>query len=296
MIILEIAMIIVGLGAVIYSFYLVEEKHSSTNSDVQETIHIDQEEIDKTIEEKITGLKEKAEDVYEDIDDKLSKLSNEKIMGVNEYSDQVLDKIEKNHGEVVFLYDMMNEKQEELKKLIHEVDTIKADIHDEAAKEYQKLREQEERLDEIRKEIELDSLEGLDHKKQPEKYQDIRKDENLAEAEKMLQESLAKVAETVPNEAQQDEEDISEAIAVFDAEVARIEEEEAKEQSETAQEEADKGTSSGYVPLQQQEKGKNHNNEIVALYKKGRNVIEISRMLGLGQGEVKFVIDLYNSR
>lgn len=295
MIVLEIAMIIVGLGAVIYSFYLVEEKHASINSSgEQDTINIDEEALNKTIEEKITGLKAKAEDVYEDIDEKLSKLSNEKIMGVNEYSDQVLDKIEKNHGEVVFLYDMMNEKQEEIKKLIHEVDTIKADIHDEAAKEYQKLKEQEERLDQIRMEIELDALEGLSHKNQPDKYQNDEKEESMAEAEKMLQESLAKVADTVPNEAQQDEEDISEAIAVFDAEVARIEEEEAREKGEMV--ESDQGTLSGYVPLQQQEKGKNHNNEIVSLYKKGRSVIEISRMLGLGQGEVKFVIDLYNSR
>ena len=40
----------------------------------------------------------------------------------------------------------------------------------------------------------------------------------------------------------------------------------------------------------------NSNSEIIALYKKGRNVLEISKMLSIGQGEVKLVIDLYNAR
>ena len=40
----------------------------------------------------------------------------------------------------------------------------------------------------------------------------------------------------------------------------------------------------------------NHNTEIIHLYKKGYSVLEISKMLSLGQGEVKFVIDLYENR
>ena len=35
------------------------------------------------------------------------------------------------------------------------------------------------------------------------------------------------------------------------------------------------------------------NREIIELYKKKKSVLEISKLLGMGQGEVKLVIDLY---
>ncbi len=44
------------------------------------------------------------------------------------------------------------------------------------------------------------------------------------------------------------------------------------------------------------EQGTNHNEQILALYAKGKTVVEISRLLGLGQGEVKLVIDLFRGR
>ena len=37
----------------------------------------------------------------------------------------------------------------------------------------------------------------------------------------------------------------------------------------------------------------NHNNLILEEYKKGKSIIEISKSLGIGQGEVKLVVDLY---
>lgn len=72
--------------------------------------------------------------------------------------------------------------------------------------------------------------------------------------------------------------------SVFDEEIAKIEEEEAKN---TPQER--------YRPLHQQEKASNHNDEIIELYKNGRSILEISKMLSIGQGEVKFVIDLHQA-
>ena len=38
----------------------------------------------------------------------------------------------------------------------------------------------------------------------------------------------------------------------------------------------------------------NHNPQILRLYKSGKNIVEIAKELGLGKGEVKLVIDLYN--
>ncbi|MFW5632516.1 MAG: DUF6115 domain-containing protein [Acetivibrio ethanolgignens] len=37
----------------------------------------------------------------------------------------------------------------------------------------------------------------------------------------------------------------------------------------------------------------NQNEQILRLYEAGKSILEISRELGLGQGEVKLVIDLF---
>jgi len=52
----------------------------------------------------------------------LERISNEKIMAVNEYSDTVLAEINKNHQEVMFLYDMLNDKHASLKNTATEVE------------------------------------------------------------------------------------------------------------------------------------------------------------------------------
>ena len=39
--------------------------------------------------------------------------------------------------------------------------------------------------------------------------------------------------------------------------------------------------------------GKNNNDEILALHKQGKSVLEIAKELSMAQGEVKLVIDLF---
>lgn len=395
MIVLEIAMLLVGVLAVVYSVR-VSEKHKGSESIKERVEYMEYADFpEKEWTEKIDKLREKAEDVYNDVDDRLSKLSNEKILGMNEYSDQVLDKIEKNHGEVVFLYDRMNEKREEIQKTVNEVDSIRATLKDDTEKEYQKLIEKEEALDQMKKEIEMEALEIKEKQKEikesqqeiKESQQNIKESQNdIAEKQKQIEENqkemeekqrhmgdfatddfLSEISESLKSETvdmdektlateqsdsghsareQEDleeeeylsangekltgvelarekakrkreqakkereaivaereaerkaeretEDEIMSASDVIDEEIRRIEEAEEKERKESKQEEM--FVSSDYQPLHEQEQPKNHNDAIIDLYKKGRSIVEISRMLSLGQGEVKFVIDLYNAR
>lgn len=309
MVVLEILMVLVGLGAVVYSFRLAEEKNEA-QKEQEESVPGDSRSEAPSIdwEEKIAELRDQVESIYQEVDDKMSQMSNEKIMGMSEYSDQVLDKIEKNHGEVVFLYDMMNAKQEEIQQLIKEIDGMKADIHDEAAGEFLKLKEQEKLLEDLRREIELDSIE---YQSQKEKIQEEwealerRAMESTVPAAAEEEEASASPETTsemieteVPDSVGDSQKDAvpgeDAAASIFDAEIARIEEEEAKNLLEKEEEEEKAELS--YQPLSQQEKPANHNDEIITLYKKGRSILDISKMLALGQGEVKFVIDLYNAR
>ncbi|MCR4687326.1 MAG: hypothetical protein K5659_07135 [Lachnospiraceae bacterium] len=51
-------------------------------------------------------------------------------MAVNEYSDTVLKDINKNHEEVVFLYDMLNEKQDSLKNTAVDAQKVLGEVND----------------------------------------------------------------------------------------------------------------------------------------------------------------------
>ena len=58
----------------------------------------------------------------------LERITNEKIMAVDEYSKTVLDAIEKNHQEVIFLYDMLNNKSVDLKNTIRKAEQTKKEV------------------------------------------------------------------------------------------------------------------------------------------------------------------------
>ena len=212
MIFLEATMIVIGLAAVIISFRISDKK-------VSNTAEVDMEANMQKFDEVKEELSQKAESILESTDDKLSTLSNEKIMGMNEYSDQVMDKIEKNHAEVVFLYDMLNEKQEEVKQLVHDIDSLKAEIHNEAAKGYQSIKEQERQLDELKKDMETESL---------------RLDQDKKEIADKTEKERTDIAENKEDDVEQEfhtllegtDHDEKSAASVFDEEIAKIEEEE----------------------------------------------------------------------
>ena len=107
-----------------------------------------------------TDIQVKAEEAIDSTDNKLGQILNEKIMGLSEYSQQILEKMEKNHSETVFLYDMLNEKEKEIKDLVHDADITRADIRDEIAMQYQELKRRLEEADEVKKGLELETLGG----------------------------------------------------------------------------------------------------------------------------------------
>ena len=133
-------MIVIGLCAIIYSTKITDGVESSDIKSVVDG-QDQMEQLRHKIEQFNEEITRKQEEKLEDTSEKMNTISNEKIMGISEYSDQVIDKIEKNHAEVVFLYDMLNEKQAEIQKLIHEADSSKVQFQDELAKSYQNVKD-----------------------------------------------------------------------------------------------------------------------------------------------------------
>lgn len=124
--VMEIILLIIGIGAFVASFVLPTAKEERPVVDRELT----KEEIGSLVKEQMKEIKGQVEDTVNEAVDyamekterSLERISNEKIMAVNEYSDTVLAEINKNHQEVMFLYDMLNDKHTSLKNTASEVE------------------------------------------------------------------------------------------------------------------------------------------------------------------------------
>lgn len=249
MLAVELIMIAIGLGAVILSFRVSNEPDTA---DTAIAASAGAKEDSKQVKEEMEQYKE---EVLTSASEELSRLSNDKLLGMNEYSEEVLARMTKNHEEVVFLYDMLKEKEEDVKDLVHHVDSVKAQIHNETAQEYQKMMDALKKLQGSRIAVEAEATQTEDTDRQPDEAPKKKKNKNLksTQAQKLTKdlEKKSKAAREIV------EEDDSEDVA--------------------------------------SDNSNNHNAEIIKLYKEGNSVFDISKLLSIGQGEVKLVIDLYKA-
>lgn len=117
---------IMGIICVILSFMLSEKIEGRGKNDgtalseeqLQNLLNTSQEALEKALTMHAKHTKEAA---MEETEKALARLTNEKIMAVDEFSDTVLEKINQNHSEVIFLYNMLNEKEKELKELVSSI-------------------------------------------------------------------------------------------------------------------------------------------------------------------------------
>ena len=130
---LQIAMIMIGIVCLIGSFF-VSEKLSK--ADLEEMKKMSDEEIKDIIDSK---MQEAASQIDERLQEKVDlataqmersgeKETNEKIMAISEYSDTVLSSMNKSHDEIVFLYDMLNEKQERVTEIMKELTLMQSAV------------------------------------------------------------------------------------------------------------------------------------------------------------------------
>lgn len=128
--ILEILLLVIGGAIFVLSFILPAEKEKLPEASKA----LAKEEIESLVSKEIENIRSHVDDVVEEsmeyamekTERSLERLSNEKIMAVNEYSDTVLQEIHRNHEEVMFLYDMLNDKHTNLKNTVSEVNkTVK---------------------------------------------------------------------------------------------------------------------------------------------------------------------------
>ena len=120
----EIILIVIGV-AIFLLGYLMPARKKDLDEEVQ---LISEDEIRKLIAGEADHIKDKIADIVDETvsysiektERAMERLTNEKIMAINEYSDTVLEEIHKNHKEVVFLYDMLNDKHDNLTATVSE--------------------------------------------------------------------------------------------------------------------------------------------------------------------------------
>lgn len=326
MLALEIIMLIMGIGAVILSFRITDNVDKKTDVISDDMLPSDEssdkemptgkiqngltaEEKERLLNEQREKLQEIAAEVSYETEDKLSSMSNEKIMGFSEYSEQILDKMEKNHAETVFLYDMLNEKEKEIKKLVHEADVAKTSLHDELLKEYQERKGYGKRETELTGDNIYSDEFFADNLKRADIVSGVdadgtAKDEDgdvvydISPMEKGLV-SDNSVFMDGDEELGNKEEAADDALtldrtSLYDAEIARIEQEEKKSRmlSDSNTDVEHVGEPELNPPIDM----KKNKSEIISMFKEGKTVLEISKILSIGQGEVKLVIDMYKAR
>ncbi|MFG6394744.1 MAG: hypothetical protein K1W24_11295 [Lachnospiraceae bacterium] len=298
MAILEAVIVIIGLAAVFLSFKAADGSSAgSTDANDGEELKNITEEAKQALDKFSEDLKSKADETLNNTSGQLGTILNEKIMGLSEYSGQILDKMENNHSETVFLYDMLNEKEKEIKELVHDIDVLKAEIRDELAKEYQEHKKRLEEAGNIAIKPVADSVvqpvynnDGL-----PDEllYAGMAGTSTVNSAETVLpEEDIYKEVEDIKVIPEQDNDTHA---AMYDAEIAKIEEQERREKS-LRRLYGNMGISDiEAAAIEAGIEHVDHSDEIISLHKKGHTILEISKMLSIGQGEVKFVIDMYKA-
>lgn len=132
---LEIGLLAAGIICFVISFFLSEKLSSS---DINEFEKVSKAEINTIVEKHLreadNGIKdmidEGMKDAMEEFDGKADRLLNTKIMSISDYSDSVLTSIEKSHKEVLFMYNMMLEKQEVLTELTKDMQALQSNLRE----------------------------------------------------------------------------------------------------------------------------------------------------------------------
>lgn len=325
---LEITLILVGIVFLIGSF-MVKDKLSKNDLDkiadmsAEELKVITEKEV-KNAESAIDGmLNEHIASKTDETKRDLEKETNSKIMAINEYSDTVLDSINKSHNEIMFLYSMLNDKHEELTRLSGNIEKITA----QAKKTFEPV--DASKINNLSNKT-VSSAKPVGHAAPVPNRQAVTESRGIASsdtvtgtkntasvktqdvsAQNMMSQNMS--TQNIMSQNTVVRNNAASNTAVLNAAVPNMAAQNTVTQNAAASNmptrnmPAQNMTASNAAMLSQNLSNTdvqssrvydiseiNHNPQILRLYKSGKDIVEIAKELGLGKGEVKLVIDLYN--
>ena len=128
-----ITLIIIGVIFLVGSFF-VQEKLSQ--NDIERLAGLSEKEIHIIMDKHLNMAENRVDDVIDEaIEASISvtkrameKETNEKIMAISDYSDTVLEAMNKSHNEIMFLYNMLNDKHQDLTNLANQLQSYSAEL------------------------------------------------------------------------------------------------------------------------------------------------------------------------
>lgn len=282
--------IILITGAILFtaSFFIKDKSNGNASFDEEEEKKIIREMLDEEMGKFRYQMEEATEEVINDNKDKMERamdrITNEKMSAVNEYSDTVMEQIHKNHDEVMFLYDMLNNKHSQVKNTAAELNQLTKSAKvagenvqsavAEAAKETEAIKNAAETKEteaetktETVKELKIPDLSSVDEKKD-ESNNKVDKNEEFKDGIDAPVVEAPKKEETKSKaEKKKSSKDKAEKKPVADAGLDLL--------------------------FATDNNSANNNDRILELHKAGKSNMAIAKELGLGIGEVKLVIDLF---
>lgn len=328
---MEVALLVLGVGAFAASFCLPEKKKENQSQE------IDPEIIRKLIDKELADAKGRVSEVVDETleyavektERAAERISNEKIMAISEYSETVLADMNKTHQEIMFLYDMLNDKHKNLKETVKQVDkqakeaeekvnavaSVLASKEDspksDTAQEIKAVPEKKSHMagrrkssaeernsapdsqEKEEKRITLEMLQPVLHKEKSE----IK----AVQPEKTIdrQEQQAEFHVLEPQKLPEVKEHKTVEVYSFAEQAPRVERP-VKKETQAVQFEntvsmihsAEEQELVQEQPVEEEIK-ENNNDRILRLHKEGKSSVAIAKELGLGVGEVKLVINLF---
>ena len=126
-------LLLTGVVFMVGSFFITERLSPSELNKIAE---LSKDELGRIIDGALADAKSKVEESIEaqidasseQVERALEKETNEKIMAISEYSDTVMENMNKTHNEIMFLYNMLNDKHTELTGLAKDLQKIAANV------------------------------------------------------------------------------------------------------------------------------------------------------------------------
>lgn len=253
---LQICLFITGLILFGGSFFITEKLSSS---DTEMISRLSEKEVKSLVEKELSKasaemdklLTEKKDEAVEKIEIQTDKDTNEKIMSIGEYSDTILKAMNDSHDEIMFIYQILNEKQENITNMVSEI-----------GKQESALRNMKVSIEDKLKELEAREIE-------------LKQQEQNAELQQKLH-------------FENDVMSLKEAfIQKMDASEDTAKEKSAIETLQVANKPTDsvKNGNSSKDALKKQ---------IVSMHQEGFSEVEIAKKCGVGIGEIKLILGLFD--
>ena len=292
--IIVIICLIIGVSCIGASFF-IKEKADIDNHEKEKIVEeirgraLSEDSVKKVMARVEKGFSEKLSAISEDklggFADKMSEIANDKMLAINDMSGQLMEKIEQNHKEVIFLYDMLNEKSDYLKDFSAKIDGLRHELEREEDRikalnndlDDKMIKVKEVRQTVIAKPVAPVEVKQEKSRRVPTGIEQakaaIKPAEVPAQAKNLVK--MKKEVEDIPSDIN-DIFDTDERDIFKDAEVPEITEE--IDEIDLSPELTEELST---------------NDKILKMHSEGKSVMEISKELGMGQGEVQLILGLY---